>query len=114
MRRWDEADDAPRLIAEVPALASLRMIVEVSPDGGAASTSKYTRHFVLSSAPAFFFVACSNPKCEDGGHDLTHEIMSGLKRGETEIRGEDHCGGSTSTSACSAAIRYTVLAEYRA
>lgn len=111
-RRWDLADEAPRLLEEVPSLASLRMVVHASADGKFTSAPKYTRLFVLDSAPAYFWIPCSNPGCEEGGHDVTRDVISGLKAGKKHITGQSECCGVVRDMPCTAAIRFEVEASY--
>jgi hypothetical protein len=112
-RRWQQADDAPRLLAEIPELESLRMVIEESSNGSFTTVSRYTRLFVLTSAPALFWMPCGNPRCEEGGHDLTYPLMSALRARKGNVQGVDECGGMVGSSVCGAVIRYDVTATYK-
>jgi hypothetical protein len=112
-RRWQQADDAPRLLSQVPDLDSLRMQIEELGSGRTADGSKHTRLFVLPSAPALFLVPCGDPRCEDGGHDLTREIMASLRAHREQFDGQDSCGGSVGSRPCACVIRYWITASYR-
>jgi hypothetical protein len=110
--RWLRADEAPRLSQEIPNLKTLRLSVEEWRGGGEIPGSTHVRLFVVSTAPAFFLVPCGDPRCKDGGHDITHEIMSALRSGTTQFQGEYGCGGSVGGGECSRLLRYTVTATY--
>lgn len=112
-RRWQLADEAPRLLTEVPELQSLRMVIEESSNGSFLTVSRYTKLFVLNSAPAMFWMPCGNPRCEEGGHDLTHAIMSALRSRTERLQGTDDCGGMVGPGLCGAVIRYDVTATFR-
>jgi hypothetical protein len=68
---------------------------------------------LVDRAPALFFVPCGDPRCVDGGHDLTHAIMRSLHAGETRFEGEDRCHGSVGSSECGHTLLYVGLATYR-
>jgi hypothetical protein len=102
-------DDAPRLSTEVPALASVRIeVTEKVPNG----TSKHVKLVVVARAPALFVIPCGDRTCQDGGHDITHEVMFGLRSQRAQLTGESTCSGMTGTAPCTRTISYLVSAEY--
>ncbi len=111
--RRQREDEAPRLAEEVPALTSLRLVIEERSSLGAVSAPKHMRHIVVESAPALFFITCGDPRCTEGGHDLTYEIMSALRRQVPAFEGTHECGGMTGTSACTRVLKFEGMAEYR-
>ena len=114
-RRWEQADQATRLLTEVPDLLSLRLeIVEDSEVGGSMAATKHARVFVLASTPAFFFIPCGDPRCEEGGHDITDELMRQLRAHHEQSEGHDACSGSIGSYPCTRVIRYSALASFRA
>jgi len=111
--RRQREDDAPRLREEVPELLRLSLEIEERAEGSAALQQKHTRHIVVDHAPALFLIPCGDPKCEDGGHDVTYAIMRSLRGRETEFTGEDGCSGSLGAGACRRILYYQAAAEYR-
>lgn len=106
-------DEAPRLAAEVPKLESLRLDVEERRPGVVSAEVSHIRRVVVAHAPALFEVPCSDPSCQDGGHDLTRPIMRALRSGETKFEGEDVCLGSVGNASCERILRYVATATYR-
>ena len=93
-----------------------RARVDVEDDGGDRSWIDVVlgdRRVVVEHAPALFLVACGDPACRDGGHDITGDILRGLREHRAEIRGEDTCFGSTGSAECGRVIGYAAFAEYK-
>jgi hypothetical protein len=102
-------DEAPRLISRVPDLASLEIaIVEVA----GASKSSHRKHVTVASAPALFVIACGDPRCEDGGHDITYDVLRTLQDHQAQKHGEHDCNGQVASVACRRRIEYDVSAAY--
>src|SRR5262245_36083864 len=80
--RKQREDDAPRLLTEVPNLESLRLEIDVRRETGTLSGGTHIRRVVVENAPALFFVPCADRDCNDGGHDLTREIMTALRKNQ--------------------------------
>src|SRR5690349_8276100 len=78
--RRQREDSAPRLSTEVPALVSLLLEIEESSDATTVSRPKHLRRIVVERAPALFLVPCGDPRCTDGGHDVTSHIMNALHK----------------------------------
>jgi hypothetical protein len=110
--RRQREDSAPRLSSEVPALLSLCLEIEESSDATTVSRPKHLRRIVVERAPALFLVPCGDPRCTDGGHDVTSPIMSALHKRQTTFRGEDKCNGYLGTSPCTRILRYDANAQY--
>jgi hypothetical protein len=107
--RRQREDEAPKLNAQVPALARLRLEIEECVGQG---STKYIRTFVVDHAPALFLVPCGDPRCLDGGHDLTREVMRALRAHEVSFRGSDNCEGAVGTSSCQRVVHFQGTAEY--
>jgi hypothetical protein len=106
-------DEAPRLIAEIPNLRSLRLDVdEHNRDGIVSTEPAHIRRIVVDSAPALFFLPCGDARCKDGGHDITRSVMQALRAGETRFEGEDECGGSQGSGQCGRILRYVGSATF--
>jgi hypothetical protein len=67
---------------------------------------------VVASAPVLFMFTCGDKACEEGGYDLTHEIMAALRTGQTRATGECTCGGQTGSAPCTRRVEYEIFAEY--
>jgi hypothetical protein len=104
-------DEAPKLASQVPALTSLRLEIEERTGVGG---TKHTRRLLIDRAPALFLVPCGDPRCLDGGHDLTWAVMRALRSRETAFHGTDECTGSVGSSTCSRVLRFEAAAEYAA
>jgi len=110
--RRQREDSAPRLSSEVPALVSLCLEIEESSDATTVSRPKHLRRIVVERAPALFLVPCGDPRCTDGGHDVTSAIMSALHKRQPAFSGEDKCNGYLGTSPCTRILRYDAIAQY--
>jgi hypothetical protein len=111
--RRQREDDAPRLAASVPALCALRIELQERRSGISTAEAAHTKHVVLEHAPALFILPCQDPRCTDGGHDMTSVILRGLQAGMARMEGEDACNGLVGSAVCQRVLRYVVLAEYR-
>lgn len=107
--RRQREDDAPRLSAEAPDLLSLRLEIE---EKGGSAQPKYIRRIVVDTAPALFFLPCGDPRCVDGGHDVTTPVMRALRGRIQSFDGTDDCVGSVGSSTCARVIRFNAVAEY--
>jgi hypothetical protein len=105
-------DEADRLAAAVPALRSLRLEVEEGREGAIASETKHVRHVVVPRAPALFLFPCGDPACKDGGHDLTVNMLSELKRRVETFVLEDTCFGNVGAGSCGRVLHVAATAAY--
>lgn len=109
VERRRREQEAARLASEVPGLKSLRIeVVEHLPTG----SSKYVKLVVVAHAPALFVLPCGDRDCNDGGHDLTREVMWALRARQNELSGESSCQGSVRSGNCPRLISYRLSAEY--
>lgn len=104
-------DEAPRLSREVPDLTSLKLSIE---ERAGMTGTKHIRRVVVDSAPALFLVPCGDPRCIDGEHDLTFDMMRALRAHEKSFQFSDECRGSLGPSACGRVVHFDVTAEYAA
>jgi hypothetical protein len=104
-------DEAPKLLTEVPTLSSLQ--IEVEERSGVGHT-KYLRRVLVDRAPAMFLVPCGDPRCTDGEHDLTSNVMRALYARQTTFKVGHRCNGSVGTAECSREVQLNGTAEYRA
>jgi hypothetical protein len=105
-------DEAPRLATTIPSLESVRLEVEDWRPGAPAADAKYVR-YIVQGAPALFLLPCGDPACKDGGHDLTSDILSGLRQGRAEFSVEDGCAGTTGSAQCPRTLKVSVRAVYK-
>lgn len=103
-------DESPKLRTRVPTLTSLKLQIEERT--GVGSTT-HVRHVVVDSAPALFLVACGDPRCVDGEHDLTATVMYALESRKTSFQGDDDCTGSLGSGYCGRMLHFAGTAEYR-
>ena len=110
--RREREDTAPRLQDRVDRLLTLS--IEIDDHFGAIMMAKtrYVRHVVVDRAPALFQIPCSEPSCEDGGHDVTREVMQALLAGEPEFSGEDVCFGWRGDQRCDRVLHFVGHATY--
>jgi hypothetical protein len=112
--RRKREDDAPRLAAEVPALATLSLSVEERRGTVTSAESKHVRHVMVDRAPALFLVPCGDPSCEGGGYDLTSSVLRELRAGRREFSVEDECMGNVGSARCGRLLRAMATATYKA
>jgi hypothetical protein len=58
-------------------------------------------------------VPCGDPSCREGGHDVTSELLRGLRGGLAKVEGEDTCYGNIGSATCGRVLRFTAFVEYR-
>jgi hypothetical protein len=106
-------DEAPRLAAVVPELASLRIeLSEKRGDVGIADAS-HIKRVVVEHAPALFLLPCGESSCRDGGHDITRAVLRGLETKSTTYTGDDPCNGQTGSAPCARTLVFTAYATYK-
>lgn len=103
-------DDAPRLSSQVPDLTTLELAIE---ERAGMTGTKHIRRVVVDHAPALFLVPCGDPRCVDGEHDLTLDMMRALRAHETRFHGTDTCPGTLGSSSCGRVVHFDATAEYR-
>jgi hypothetical protein len=111
--RRQREDDAPRLSAAVPKLESLGIRVHEGNPGISNPAGSHTRRVVVATAPALFVVPCGDSQCQGGGHELTNELLAGLRAQKVQFEGEVACRGAIGGSECRRVLRYVATASYR-
>jgi len=112
-QRRRREDEAPRLIATVPNLMSLKLQLQESKGDVTVAETGHIRHVVVAHAPLLFDMPCRDPACKDGGHDLTSAIVRELKAGQTRFEGEHACTGYVNDGPCERVLRYIATATYK-
>jgi len=112
--RRQKEDAAPRLLAEVPSLRTMRLSVSFRRGETVATDSSYVRVVVVTSAAALFEIPCADTYCQTGGHPATQHILAGLKAKKSRFEGEVPCRGTIGTSGttCASVLIYQVEATY--
>ena len=113
VQRVQREDAAGKLLVQAPDLASLSISIRETRPEGCVSDTQYTRRVVLEHAPALFEVPCAYPECEDGGYDVTREILLSLAARQTHFEGEQSCRGRCGSLECTRVLRYAGTATYR-
>jgi hypothetical protein len=106
-------DEALRLKVEVPSLMSLKLEVEERRGSSTLSETKHVRVVVVDRAPALFFLPCGDRDCRDGGHDVTYDILRGLRAGSESFETEDTCAGNIRGVTCGRIVRVVIRATYQ-
>ena len=109
--RRQREDDAPKLRSEVPSLTGLKLDIEERTGIG---VTKHIRRVLIDRAPALFLVPCGDPRCTDGGHDITWTVMHALRARQGSFEGTDECTGALGTSTCCRVLHFAGTAEYAA
>jgi len=104
-------DEAPKLHGQVPSLTSLEIRIEERAGWGVGAT-KHIRRIMVDRAPALFLVPCGDPRCAEGEHDLTIDVMRALRSRQTSFQGSDDCAGAIGTAACPRVVHFDATAEY--
>ena len=104
---------AGKLLQRFPEITSLDIVVHEARPEGCVSDSHYIRRIVLEHAPALFEVPCSYPSCEDGGYDITHDVLEALAAKDPKIEGEKACRGRCGSLDCTRVLRFVVRVAYR-
>jgi hypothetical protein len=112
MDRRRREDEAARLRAEVPRLESLVLEIQETGPGGGLVDQRHIRRIVVEHAPALFDLPCVDRSCEDGGHDVTLEVMRRLREGAARFNGEHTCSGQRGGGQCGRVLRYMGVATY--
>lgn len=60
-----------------------------------------------------FVLACADPSCRDGGHDVTDHVLRRLQQGATRFAIDQQCQGNTGTASCERTMHVDVTATYR-
>lgn len=111
----DERENAAgKLRDRVPNLTQLDITVRETRTEGWVTDTSYIRRVVLAQAPALFEIPCSDTRCEDGGYDVTREIIAQLAAGRLEFEGEAACRGRCGAIDCGRRLSYTARAQYGA
>jgi hypothetical protein len=110
--RREREDAAPRLRDEVRGLRGLSITVGEQNEAGVLACTCYVRHVVVAHAPALFIIPCTEGGCEDGGHDITQELLAGLRAGQSEFAGTNTCRGYRGGEHCGRVLHYAAQASY--
>jgi hypothetical protein len=110
--RREREDAAPRLRDQVARLLTLSIEIDDHFGGTILAERRYVKHVVVERAPALFDIPCSEASCQDGGHDVTREVMQALLAGKPEFSGRDTCLGWRGGERCERVLHYVGHATY--
>lgn len=110
--RWQREDESRRLSLEVQGLLTLKIVIEEWRDEQFISGARYTKHVIVTGAPARFEVPCGEPRCLDGGHDITSELMRALRDQRATVEGRSECRGGFGDRGCTRVVRFAAFATY--
>lgn len=112
--RWQREDAAPRLATVVPELVTLSLLLRNRTDETSMPGRSRTQHVIVARAAALFEIACVEPKCENGGFDITTDVLRALHERKETLDGSAQCGGSVGQGYCRCTLVYVMKATYRA
>jgi hypothetical protein len=107
--RRQREDSSPRLTDLLPKLASLSIRID---ERSVIASPKYVRRIVVQSAPALFVLPCGNQSCTDGEHDITTDVLAGLRRQQRTFSGSHTCSGWVGSNRCERTMWFEVEADY--
>lgn len=110
--RRERESAAGRLLTQVPRLATLEIAIEERRGNMKIGETRHVRRFVVDRAPALFELPCTDRRCTDGGHNLTHQVMNSLRAMAERFEGEHTCDGNIGQDGCDRILRYTGIATY--
>lgn len=111
--RRQREDRAPRLLAEVPNLDTLKLELEELRQGASVPETVHVKHVAVAHAPALFDLPCLDNTCSGGGHDVTSQVLAALRSRSASFEGEHACNGTTRTAPCTRVLRYVGHATYK-
>ena len=114
VQRVQRESAAGKLLTRFPDVTSVDIAVHEARPEGCVSDSHYIRRIVLEHAPALFEVPCSYPSCEDGGYDITRDVIDALANRDPKVEGERPCRGRCGALDCTRVLRFVVKVTYRA
>ncbi len=111
--RWKREDEAPRLKEKAPTLASLRLELEEYSEGHSIVGTRRVTLVVVDHAAALFEIPCSDSKCEEGGHEVTREVLAALSKQPSRFEFESGCHGYLGQRPCGRTLKVIGQAEYK-
>ncbi len=110
--RWKREDEAPRLKELTPKLRSLKFQLEEFANGRPILGTGRVRHIPVDQASQLFEIPCTDPRCDDGGYDVTRQVMQGLRETQSQFEGADTCDGYVGDRPCGRVLKFVVLADF--
>jgi hypothetical protein len=96
-----------------PGLASLKLELHETAGERKVLDSTRIQHVIVPRAAALFQIACGDPGCQDGGFDVTADVLRALRHESTHFDGEASCFGSVGYRPCERILKYHGVAEWR-
>jgi hypothetical protein len=110
--RWAREDDAPRLREVAPGLITFKLeLSEVSGERRVLDSVR-VQHIMVPHAAALFEVPCGAPGCQDGGFDVTVEVLRALRHEKPDFSGSASCYGSVGDHPCQRELNFRGVADW--
>lgn len=110
--RWIREDASPRLEQVAPGLTSLKLELHETAGERRILDSTRIQHVIVPRAAALFEIACGEPGCQDGGFDVTVDVLHALRHRSTQFYGEASCYGTVGHRPCERVLKYRGVAEW--
>jgi hypothetical protein len=110
--RWQRENDAPRLADRVPSVRTLRFELSETRDDHPIVGTRVVRHIIVARAAALFEFPCGDPKCIDGGHDVTGDVIGELLAKRLAFVGKSACRGYVGDHECGRSLAFQAAATY--
>jgi hypothetical protein len=110
--RWRREDAAPRLSQQVPSLQSLRLSLKERRGDSAVLGTDRTQHVIVARAGARFEIPCCDSKCQEGGYDVTADILDSLRMERERFEGSVSCCGMVGENPCTCSLHFVANAVY--
>lgn len=114
VERWRREDAAPRLLAQFPLLRSLSLSLKDLRGESRVTGTERKQHVIVTRAAALFEIPCSDPKCQNGGYDVTSEVLYALRHKHESFAGVAECCGTVGHNACRCSLSFAARASYAA
>lgn len=111
--RWRREDEAPRLLERAPSLQTLALSLKEMRAEYKVTGTERTQHVIVARAAALFTIPCSDPSCQDGGYDITPQVLSFLRLKHSSFAGVVECRGMVGNNDCRCSLSFVARASYR-
>jgi len=110
--RREREKKAGKLRAQVPELSQFHLEIEEGRPEPPRMMARHIRRIVVEHAPALFDLPCIERGCQDGGHDLTSDVIANLREHRSRFEGEHVCPGHLNGKDCGRVMHYVGVASY--
>lgn len=114
VERWRREDAAPRLLDQFPLLRTLTLSLKDKRGESRVTGTERMQHVIVARAGALFEIPCSDPKCQNGGYDVTSEVLSSLRLKRESFAGVADCCGMVGDNMCRCSLSFAARASFAA